>query len=268
MSTTIVSQLNSVSTHGRGTNYGNGNYVEQSGESPLVGKSMYLSNNYGIAVVGDKKDPGKQLLDKIYSKKKFNFTDEYSSFGQVRDLILKYEKQRDSCISFVAGLDIKNDGKDFTFEMMSSSFFSGFTPFNPEDQTPNSYYNFRYLTSEGNLANNPKLFFEEHFAGQGKPLNISVAFTQRSNYEYKESSLVDVMDQIFPLFVVIIYTLPFMYLLQRAVEEKQTKTRESMRMMGMIDSAYFTSWFIAYFFQILAVTLIMTIGSIFTLFGG
>jgi ATP-binding cassette, subfamily A (ABC1), member 3 len=74
------------------------------------------------------------------------------------------------------------------------------------------------------------------------------------------------MDQIFPIFVVIVYTLPYMYLIQKAVEEKQTKTRESMRMMGMKDSSYFASWLIVFFFQITIISLIMTLGTYFTVF--
>ena len=151
---------------------------------------------------------------------------------------------------------------------MSPQFFSGFTPFNSEEQTPGLYNQYKYTDYNSYIASQSSLIFEQFFQEQQKPVNISLAYVQRSSYAYKSGNLVDVMDQIFPLFIVIIYTLPFMYLLQRAVEEKQTKVRESMRMMGMIDSAYFTSWFIVYFFQILIVSSIMTLGSIFTLFPG
>ena len=59
-----------------------------------------------------------------------------------------------------------------------------------------------------------------------------------------------------------------MYIIQKAVDEKQSKTRESMRMMGMIESAYWFSWFVAFVILILIVSTIMTIGSIPTMFQG
>ena len=49
------------------------------------------------------------------------------------------------------------------------------------------------------------------------------------------------------------------------IEEKESKTRESMRMMGMKDSAYYVSWMIFHFIHATYVSLIMGIMSIFLL---
>ena len=181
---------------------------------------------------------------------------------------MKYKTQSDSYIRWVSSLDVNDEKTDFQYNMMSQQFSSGFIPFNAETQDPSSWNLYKYVDFNSYVAGHASLIFEKFFDEQQSPVNISLGYVQRSSFEYKSGNLVDVMDQIFPLFVVIVYTLPFMYLLQRAVEEKQSKVRESMRMMGMIDSAYFTSWFIVYFFQVLIVSIIMTLGSAFTWFPG
>jgi hypothetical protein len=154
--------------------------------------------------------------------------------------------------------------------MMSSHFLKGFTPFNRDDQTV-EFKMYDYFGYRSFFGNQGQIALENHFNHDlklGKPIRISAAYTQRSSYTHDESDLPLVMDQIFPIFILIIFTLPYMYILQKAVEEKQTKSRESMRMMGMIDSAYWTSWFIVYFLQVLATSIIMTLGSAFTVFKG
>ena len=55
----------------------------------------------------------------------------------------------------------------------------------------------------------------------------------------------------------IILLFPMMNFVQRGVEEKQNKTREAMRMMGMMDSAYFSSWLLFYALQALWVSIII-----------
>jgi ATP-binding cassette subfamily A (ABC1) protein 3 len=54
----------------------------------------------------------------------------------------------------------------------------------------------------------------------------------------------------------LIFFVPFYYLVVKMAEEKESKVREGMRMMGLEDSSYFISWLIFYL-VILTVTCII-----------
>lgn len=47
----------------------------------------------------------------------------------------------------------------------------------------------------------------------------------------------------FPFFMLLIYILPISKATERIVSEKETRARESMKIMGMNDTAYWLSWF-------------------------
>ena len=49
-----------------------------------------------------------------------------------------------------------------------------------------------------------------------------------------------------PFFILLIYILPVYRLISAVVSEKETKARESMRMMGLMDSSYWLSWLCYY----------------------
>lgn len=51
----------------------------------------------------------------------------------------------------------------------------------------------------------------------------------------------------FPFFFMIIYLIPFYYVTSKVAAEKESKSREGMKMMGLNDSSYFLSWFIVFF---------------------
>jgi hypothetical protein len=44
-----------------------------------------------------------------------------------------------------------------------------------------------------------------------------------------------------------IYLIPFYYLTSKIASEKESKSREGMKMMGLDDSTFFLSWFILFF---------------------
>mmetsp|Transcript_30475 Transcript_30475/g.46694 ORF Transcript_30475/g.46694 Transcript_30475/m.46694 type:complete len:240 (+) Transcript_30475:862-1581(+) len=46
----------------------------------------------------------------------------------------------------------------------------------------------------------------------------------------------------------IIYLIPFYYITSKIAGEKESKSREGMKMMGLTDGTYFLSWFIIHFF--------------------
>jgi ATP-binding cassette subfamily A (ABC1) protein 3 len=57
----------------------------------------------------------------------------------------------------------------------------------------------------------------------------------------------------------LIYILPVYRMLQRIVSEKESRARESMKMMGLGDMAYWLSWFTYY---MVIVTVISTLSTI------
>ena len=68
-----------------------------------------------------------------------------------------------------------------------------------------------------------------------------------------------VLGGLFPFLVVIMY-IPIIYnIIFMIVQEKESKTKESMRMMGMSDLSYWLSWFVYYL-------IIMTIANTLALF--
>ncbi len=52
--------------------------------------------------------------------------------------------------------------------------------------------------------------------------------------------------------------IPLYYFVSKLSEEKESKAREGMKMMGLKDSTYFISWLIFYFVVVVIMGVIMT----------
>jgi ATP-binding cassette subfamily A (ABC1) protein 3 len=52
------------------------------------------------------------------------------------------------------------------------------------------------------------------------------------------------LTMVFPFFFMCIYLLPLYYMVTKLSEERESKAREGMKMMGLNDGSYFTSWWI------------------------
>ena len=55
------------------------------------------------------------------------------------------------------------------------------------------------------------------------------------------------MGGVLPFFMLLIYILPMYRLISNIVSEKESKARESMKMMGLNDFSYWLSWWVYYF---------------------
>lgn len=66
----------------------------------------------------------------------------------------------------------------------------------------------------------------------------------------------------YPFFFIIIQLIPFYYIVSKIASEKEMKSREGMKMMGLEDSTYFLSWFIFYFTICFTTSIILTIMSV------
>lgn len=87
--------------------------------------------------------------------------------------------------------------------------------------------------------------------------NATIAFTlvptKTDTYVSDDFSLI--MSGMLPFFMLLIYILPMYRLISAVVSEKETKARESMKMMGLNDFSYWLSWFVYY-------TIIVTVISV------
>ena len=59
----------------------------------------------------------------------------------------------------------------------------------------------------------------------------------------------EILSSVLPLFLILIYLLPVYNTVFLIVKEKESRTKESCRMMGMTDLPYWMSWFAFYTIQ-------------------
>lgn len=67
----------------------------------------------------------------------------------------------------------------------------------------------------------------------------------------------------FPFFLMLIYLLPLYYMVTKLAEEKESKAREGMNMMGLRDASYYAAWvlFLAALVAIMSVLLVGTLST-------
>ena len=63
---------------------------------------------------------------------------------------------------------------------------------------------------------------------------------------YVEDDFARLITGVFSFFMIIMYVPPIYRTAYRIVQEKENKVKESMRMMGLGDFAYWASWFTYY----------------------
>jgi ATP-binding cassette, subfamily A (ABC1), member 3 len=59
-------------------------------------------------------------------------------------------------------------------------------------------------------------------------------------------SFSELVKGVLPLFLLFMYTLPLFTIVSLLVKEKESRTRETLRMMGLSDYPYWLSWFVFY----------------------
>ena len=60
-------------------------------------------------------------------------------------------------------------------------------------------------------------------------------------------------------FVTLMYLIPVYRITFRIVSEKESRARESMKMMGLKDSSYWLSWFVYYLLLVTTISIVTTI---------
>jgi ATP-binding cassette, subfamily A (ABC1), member 3 len=69
-----------------------------------------------------------------------------------------------------------------------------------------------------------------------------------------------------PFFMLLMYILPVYRLISNVVSEKESKARESMKMMGLSDVSYWLSWFTYYFIIVTIISILCVIILSFNVF--
>eukprot|EP00347_Sterkiella_histriomuscorum_P002219 403369012 len=77
------------------------------------------------------------------------------------------------------------------------------------------------------------------------------------SYNSQSSSVTEQLSQNFPFYIMFTYLIPLYYLVSKLSEEKESKLREGMKMMGLKDSSYFASWIVFYMIIITVMSLII-----------
>jgi ATP-binding cassette, subfamily A (ABC1), member 3 len=65
-----------------------------------------------------------------------------------------------------------------------------------------------------------------------------------------------ILSGLFPFFLVLVFLLPVYGTVYDLVREKEQRSKESMRMMGMSDFSYWLSWFSFYMLQASIITVL------------
>ena len=71
---------------------------------------------------------------------------------------------------------------------------------------------------------------------------------------------------IFPFFVMCVYLLPLYYMVTKLAEEKESRGREGMIMMGLKHETYFFSWFLFLFAIVLTMSIILVLSASLKIF--
>lgn len=77
--------------------------------------------------------------------------------------------------------------------------------------------------------------------------------------QYNKDGFGSMISGILPFFMLLTYILPVYRTLSRILSEKETKARESMKMMGLKDFSYWLSWLTYYFLVTLIISILCTI---------
>ena len=77
--------------------------------------------------------------------------------------------------------------------------------------------------------------------------------------KYVSDSYGLVLEGMLPFFMLLMYILPVYRLISNIVAEKESKARESMKMMGLSDSSYWFSWFSYYFIVVTIISVLCLI---------
>jgi ATP-binding cassette subfamily A (ABC1) protein 3 len=96
--------------------------------------------------------------------------------------------------------------------------------------------------------------------------SIAVTLVPVKSDEYVSDDFSLVLNGMLPFFLLLIYILPVYRLISNIVSEKESKARESMKMMGLSDFSYWLSWWTYYFVVVTIISILCLIVLSFNVF--
>ena len=229
---------------------------------PIKPITMICYNRFTIAFVGFRKEDGLgQILTTYFNGEATQLNREYSymHFEDI-DSLNKYITAKDYGINkptICFGIYFKaNGGNDYS---ASLHYFNDFITHGIEDvpnnlkepneemqQGPNmndilKYSNNGYIQVMNIIAN----YILKLTKGTSAHINYGFAVQQYDSYKYNEfASFAGVY---FTFFVVLSYLCPLILYVLKMVVEKESRSKEVMKIMGMGEGTYFLSYFVEYF---------------------
>jgi hypothetical protein len=79
--------------------------------------------------------------------------------------------------------------------------------------------------------------------------------------KYIEPSAEMQLSLTFPFFYMSVFLLPLYYMVTKLAEERESRGREGMKMMGLNDKSYFTAWAIFMVILITSMSAILTLSA-------
>jgi ATP-binding cassette subfamily A (ABC1) protein 3 len=193
-----------------------------------------------------------------------NFTDNLLTEDDLFDVIRGNDYQRDSnrdALLFAIGLptDPINNPYDYSIYMSAN---------NP-DHIPNTNFNplfSRPLTTEfDSYSENGFLTLQSVIAdhivsqGLGDTAKIEVFMSMGGIDKFTRDEFMESIGPTLSLFILLIFIAPMFRLVGFITQEKASKAREGMKIMGLSDSPYWISWFIYYFSVCLVISILCSI---------
>ena len=105
-------------------------------------------------------------------------------------------------------------------------------------------------------------------ANKQKTGSMDVAYVplKTAPYEDINAEAINQLSMNFPMFFMFTFLIPLYYLVSKLAEEKESKAREGMKMMGLLDTSYFLSWFVFYLGICVVMCVLITVIVSFNLF--
>ena len=237
-------------------------YVNTIAGLPVKPLTMICYNRFVIALVGFKvnDDLGKYLksyidiemtvLERKYSYKHFDSIDELNNYITSEG----YGKEDKPAICF--GIYFKDEGGDKY--SASLHYFNDFIQHGIED-VPNNLLPLNEEMQQGPNMNDVKKYSDDgyiqimnilaNYMLQKKQPNgyINYGFAIQKYDSYKYNNFAEFVGVYYTFFAILSYLCPLILYVLKMVIEKESRSKEVMKIMGMGEGTYFLSYFVEYF---------------------
>ncbi|TNV87329.1 hypothetical protein FGO68_gene5519 [Halteria grandinella] len=229
-------------------------------------------SKYVYALIGSKEN-----IDKIRNITQF-FTPYNITMEEYQDPTALYAKIKSENIpSYCFGLqvdefDTVNDKYSIQIRYLKSALPDTLkSPYDPLINTP-SFTAWQQYVSVGFL--NTFSLISDFIIKNKSPIplknqsSIDVAYVPMKTPEYEviDPQAVSTLSDRFPFFLMFTFLLPLYYIVSKLSEEKESKSREGMKMMGLKDSSYYLSWFVFHAILSSIMSVIVTLMLLINLF--